>query len=86
MDKDDAETYQITVAGVLDTRWSGWLADLVVTIDDSEPSITVLRGQLDQTALRGVLNRLWDLNLTLISVRPISRETPTETMGGSDDD
>ncbi len=33
--------------------------------------ITVLTGPVvDQAALRGILNRLWDLNLTVISVNP----------------
>jgi len=38
-----------------------------------------LTGLVDQTALRGILNRLWDLNLTLISVRRL----PTSPRAGA---
>ena len=85
MDMDEARTYEITVGGFLDGAWSSWLSDLIVATG-GEPPITVLCGRLDQTALRGVLNRLWDLNLTLISVRPQARESATDVMGGTNDD
>jgi hypothetical protein len=64
--------YQITVLGMVDPSWSEWFSDLrlIRTVDAHGFSITRLSGVLpDQGALRGVLNRLWDLNLTLLSVR-----------------
>jgi len=64
--------YQITVLGSVDPSWSEWFSDLHLTrtLDAQGFSITRLSGVLpDQGALRGVLNRLWDLNLTLLSVR-----------------
>jgi hypothetical protein len=45
------------------------------------PSVTVLRGPMDQATLRGVLNRLWDLNLTLVSVVSASIAGETELAG-----
>lgn len=84
MDIDETGVYQITVAGHLDKAWSGWLDGLAVTSNEREPPITVLEGRLDQTALRGVLNRLWDLNLTLISVRPRAGDGEGEPTGGRD--
>jgi hypothetical protein len=56
----------------MDKDWSDWLEGMVISHDDD---ITILRGKLlDQAALRGILSKIWDLNLTVISVRQI-RET-----------
>ena len=70
--------YQIKVQGNLDDRWSDWFSGLTVAPgDESEgPPITTMTGLIDQAALRGVLNRIWDLNLTLISVVPIEANEP----------
>ena len=71
------ETYRIRVHGKLDPRWSEWLASMSIVPDrtsDGRPTV-VLTGPLpDQAALRGVLNRLWDLNLDVISVTRIARQ------------
>ncbi|NPV06915.1 MAG: hypothetical protein HPY83_02995 [Anaerolineae bacterium] len=59
--------YEITVRGHLDPRWSVRFADLQVT--HLEGNATRLSGLLpDQAALHGLLERIRDLNLTLISV------------------
>ena len=61
--------YQIKVAGQLDPDWSDWFSGLAVTVEHGGEAITTLTGTVsDQAALRGILNKLWDLNLTLISV------------------
>jgi hypothetical protein len=65
-------TYEIQVQGVLDPDWQQWFNGLAVTFNytDDQPSITTLTVQVaDQAALRGMLCKLWDLNLTLISLR-----------------
>jgi hypothetical protein len=62
--------YQIKVQGQLDERWSDWFDGLAVTIESENPPVTTLTGPADQSALRGMLNRIWDLNLILISVVP----------------
>jgi hypothetical protein len=61
------EYYEIKVRGHLDPRWSEWFAGLKLThVDESE---TLLAGPLpDQAALYGLLERIRDLNLTLLSV------------------
>ena len=61
------ETYEIKIGGHLDSRWSDWFADLQVT--HLEGNETLLSGPLaDQAALHGLLERIRDLNLKLISV------------------
>jgi hypothetical protein len=63
--------YHITVQGALDTAWQEWFSGMAITIDqDTDGVLTTLKGPVaDQAALRGILNKLWDLNLTVISVR-----------------
>lgn len=60
--------YEIRIEGVLEPgRWAAWFEGLQVTIDGGE---TVISGQLaDQAALHGLLTRVRDLGLCLISVR-----------------
>ena len=64
-------TYQIKVQGRLDEKWSEWLSSMAVTYErrGDGSHITVLTSIVpDQAALRGILARIWDLNLTLLSV------------------
>jgi hypothetical protein len=61
------EYYQIKIKGYLDQSWSVWFAGLDVTHQDEDE--TLLSGSLpDQAALHGLLERIRDLNLKLISV------------------
>lgn len=61
------EYYEITIKGHLDAYWADWFAGLELT--HTEDGATLLSGQLpDQAALHGLLERIRDFNLTLISV------------------
>jgi hypothetical protein len=61
--------YQIKVQGRLDESWSGWFNSMTITFEGDTTTLT--GAVVDQAALRGILSRLWDLNLALISVNPI---------------
>jgi hypothetical protein len=59
--------YEIRVEGQLDLSWSEWLDKMKIT--SLETGETLLYGPVaDQAALHGLLNRIRDLNLKLISV------------------
>ena len=66
--------YQIIVCGILDQSWSEWFGGVTLNIEldqDGMPITRLVASLPDQGALRGILNRLWDLNLTLLSVNCI---------------
>lgn len=70
--------YEIRVAGRLAARWSTWFDGLTITTDAD--GTTVIRGPVvDQTALHGLLQKLRDVGIPLISLTQVPSETPTES-------
>jgi hypothetical protein len=66
----EAGRYEIRLQGHLDKRWSTWFDDLSLTQDSD--GTTVLRGLvIDQSALHGLLQRVRDTGLPLISVTQV---------------
>lgn len=60
--------YEIQVREQIDEQWAAWFDGLALT--QGEDNSTFLRGPLvDQAALYGLLERMRDLGLTLLSVR-----------------
>jgi hypothetical protein len=67
--------YEIRVAGSLAPERANWFGGLALTVERTESgtAVTVLSGPvIDGAALFGILNRIRDLGLTLISVNPIA--------------
>ena len=63
------EHYEIRIEGVLGQQWTAWFEGLQVSSDGTD---TVLSGPLtDQAALHGVLTKISDLGMRLISVRRV---------------
>jgi len=62
--------YEIRVSGHLDDRWSAWFDGM--TLAAEADGTTVIRGTVvDQAALHGLLQRLRDLGVTLLSLAPL---------------
>jgi hypothetical protein len=66
--------YEFRVEGILDECWSGWFDGMQVT---SQPDgVTVIAGPVtDQAALHGLLAKVRDLGLPLISVHRVGSES-----------
>jgi len=67
-----AGSYEIRVKGQLDKSWSDWLEGLeVMLLDNGE---MILSGYIgDQAALMGILNKLYRLNLALLSLSEVNQ-------------
>jgi len=69
--------YRIRLKERLDQRWSAWLGGLMVIHEANGE--TVLTGEVvDQAALHGLLSKVRDLHLTLISVSPLEADSPSK--------
>jgi hypothetical protein len=60
--------HDIRVQGHLDDRWAHWVEGLTLT-PESDGTTTLTAPLADQAALHGLLNRIRDLNIPIISVR-----------------
>jgi len=68
---DRPATYQISVQGQIDPTSSEILGGMTISpsLGEASPPVTTLEGELnDQAALAGVLNTLYELHLTVLSV------------------
>ena len=72
--------YQIRVKGHLGPQWTDWFEDLAITPE--EDGDTLMTGPIvDQAALYGLLKKVRDLGMTLVSVNCIEPR-PADTSGG----
>ncbi len=70
---DEAGRYEIRLQGHLDARWGAWFDGLTLT---KEPDgTTVIAGQVvDQAALHGLLRKVRDVGLPLVSVARVEHD------------
>jgi len=68
---DQATAYQIRLNGALDSSWSDWFDGFSISVEGNE---TLLSGIVpDQSALHGILAKINDLGLPIVSVEKISQ-------------
>jgi hypothetical protein len=73
-DRPDAGRYEIRIAGHLDPRWTAWFDGL--TPRQTHDGTTVIEAPIaDQAALHGLLQRVRDLGIPLVSVIRIDHPT-----------
>ena len=76
--------YQIRLKGHLGSQWTDWFEGLTITLE--EDGDTLLTGQvIDQAALHGLLNKVRDLGLPLLSISPVEPGPPTTPGTGQAD-
>jgi hypothetical protein len=66
--------YEIRIQGLLDQRWSSWFDGLTVTSQPDDATTLIAGPVADQAALHGLLTKIRDLGLPLLSVRRIGPE------------
>ena len=75
--------YQIRIKGHLDSQWTDWFAGLTITLENGD---TILTGPVvDQAALHGLLKKVRDLGMPLISVCPLENGSSTTPRAGQAD-
>jgi hypothetical protein len=74
-DRPGAGRYEIRLTGHLEARWAAWFDGL--TISHESDGTTVLSGPIaDQAALHGLLQRVRDLGVSLVSVTQVESDQP----------
>ena len=77
--------YQIRLKGHLDPRWTAWFEDLTIELEES--GHTLLTGPVvDQAALHGLLKKVRDLGLPLLSVNCLPQPTNLNQQKETDDE
>jgi hypothetical protein len=73
----ESSPYEIQIQGQLDDRWAEWFNGIQMTIEHPNDRLPFTRlncPAIDQAKLRGILNKIWDMNLNLISVRQVKED------------
>jgi len=71
---DETIIYQVEIGNEFNKKRAHWLDDRLIKTEKHSAHTALFLAIHDQAALRGILNTLWDLNLTLISVTQLANE------------
>lgn len=83
-DPNQLVIYQIRIKGHLGNQWTDWFGGMTVTLEDNGD--TLLTGLVvDQAALHGLLKKVRDLGMPLISVNRVGPGSSTTLMPGQAD-
>jgi hypothetical protein len=70
IDPSKPTVYKIRIKGHLDSQWTDWFEGLTITLEENGD--TILTGPVvDQAALHGLLKKVRDLGMPLVSVCPL---------------
>lgn len=77
-DPDGPKIFQIKIKGHLGQQWAGWFDGLTIALE--EDGNTLLRGSVaDQSALHGILKKIRDLGMPLLSVNSVDPDSFAKT-------
>ncbi len=68
--------YRIRIKGYLDRQWTDWFGGLTITLEENGDTL-LIGPVIDQAALHGLLKKVRDLGISLVSVCPLEPEPPT---------
>ena len=69
-DSSQPTIYKIRIKGQLDSQWTDWFEGMTITLE--EDGDTILTGPvIDQAALHGLLKKVRDFGMSLVSVSPV---------------
>lgn len=73
IDPHQPMAYQIRIKGHLSRQWTDWFGGFAITLEDDGDTL-LIGPVLDQAALHGLLRKVRDLGMPLVSVRPIRQD------------
>jgi len=69
-DLDESAIYQIRIRGHLGRQWTDWFGGLIITLEDNGDML-LTGAVVDQAALHGLLKKVRDLGMPLISIKRV---------------
>ncbi len=80
IDPSQPMVYQIRIKGHLSPQWTDWFEGLTITLDEGD---TLLTGPvIDQAALHGLLKKVRDLGMPLLSINRVDNPSPADASDG----